>query len=170
VEVDIGDGEYKRLTTDRAFRRGERIRLNIMSNGEGHLYIVNLSSAGHSQILFPHPTVSARNSFIEAHTRFEIPPEAYREFEDTPGEETMLVMLSPTALSGIAPSLSAEGQVWSSEDTTRLPVLAYLQGTKNLLREVDTSSSQPASYVVAPLSLLERSGEMIVLQVKLRHE
>jgi hypothetical protein len=36
--------------------------------------------------------------------------------------------------------------------------------------EVDTTSSQPASYVVAPLSMLESSGQMISLQVKLKHQ
>ena len=170
AELDNGNGEYKRLTTDRAFRRGDRVRLTITSNWDGHLYVVNLSSAGHSQVLFPHPTVSAGNSFVEAHTRFEIPTDTHLEFDDTPGEATVLVMLSPTPLSGIVPSPSAEGQVLSREDITRLAVLAYLKGTKDMLLEVDTSDSQPASYVVAPLSMLERSGELIALQVKLKHE
>ena len=106
---------------------------------------------------------------ITVHIRFKMPTVTHPEFDDTPGEETVLVILSPAPLSGIAPSLSAEGQVLSSEDTTRLAMLANLKGTKNLLWEVDPSSSQPASYVVAPRSL-ERSGEMIALQVKLKHE
>ena len=61
-------------------------------------------------------------------------------------------------------------QALSREDTARLAALAYLKGTNRLLLEVDTSSPQPASYVVVPLSMLESSGEMISLQVKLKHQ
>jgi hypothetical protein len=36
--------------------------------------------------------------------------------------------------------------------------------------EVDSASPQPASYVVAPLSMLKSTGEMISVQVKLKHQ
>jgi hypothetical protein len=79
-------------------------------------------------------------------------------------------MLSPTPLSGITLSPSPQMQVLSREDTAHPVALAYLKGTKSLLLEVDTSSPQPASYVVAPLAMLEGSGEMISVQVRLKHE
>jgi hypothetical protein len=58
----------------------------------------------------------------------------------------------------------------STEDTARLAVLAHLKGAKDLLLEVDSASPQPASYVIAPLSMLESTGEMISVQVKLKHQ
>lgn len=170
VELIDGDGEHTRVTTDRVFQRGDRIRLNIMSNWNGYLYVVNLTSTGRSQVLFPHPAVSAGNNLIGANTLYEAPPDAHIRCDDTSGEEAIWLMLSPTPLSGITLSPSPQMQALSREDTGRLAALAYLKGTNRLLLEVDTSSPQPASYVVAPLSMLESSGEIISLQVRLRHE
>jgi hypothetical protein len=44
------------------------------------------------------------------------------------------------------------------------------EGDKSRVAGGRTFSPQPASYVVAPLSMLESSGEIISLQVRLRHE
>jgi hypothetical protein len=79
-------------------------------------------------------------------------------------------MLSPTPLSGITPLPSPHVQILLTEDTARLAVLAHLNGAKDLLLEVDSATPQPASYVVAPLSMLESTGEMISVQVKLKHQ
>jgi hypothetical protein len=170
VEVTGSDGEQKRVTAEQVFRSGDRIRLHMMSNWDGYLYVVNLDSTGRSQLLSPHPAGSEGNHLIRAHTRYEIPPSAYIRFDDNPGEQTIVVMLSPTPLWGIAPSPSPQMQPLSKVDTERLAVMAYLKGAKDWLLEVDTTSSQPASYVVAPLSMLESSGQMISLQVKLKHQ
>jgi hypothetical protein len=105
-----------------------------------------------------------------ANTLYEAPPDAHIRCDDTSGEEAIWLMLSPTPLSGITLSPSPQMQALSREDTGRLAALAYLKGTNRVLLEVDTSSPQPASYVVAPLSMLEGSGEIISLQVRLRHE
>jgi Domain of unknown function (DUF4384) len=170
AELLDGDGQHTRMTTDRVFRRGDHIRLNIMSNWSAYLYVVSLTSTGHSQVLFPHPAVSPGNGFVGASTLYEAPLDAHIRCDDASGEEAIWLMLSPTPLSGLTLSPSPQMQALSREDTAHLVALAYLKGTKSLLLEVDTSSPQPAGYVVAPLSMLEGSAEMIALQVRLKHE
>lgn len=170
VELIGRDNERQRVTADRVFRSGERIRLNMMSNRDGYLYLVNLGSTGRSQVLFPHPGVAGGNNFIRANTPYEIPHGAYIRFDENSGEETILVMLSPTPLSGIVPSPSPQIQALSREDTDRLALVSQQKGAKDLLLEVDTSSPQPASYAVAPLSMLQGSGQMITLQIRLKHQ
>jgi hypothetical protein len=170
MELVSSDGEPRRVTTDQAFRSGDRIRLNLVSNWDSYLYVVNVDSTGRSQLLFPHLATSARNHLIKGNTRYEVPPGAYIRFDDNPGEETILIMLSPAPLSEIPPLPSPQTQALSTEDTARLAVMAYLNGTKDLLLEVDTASPQPASYVVAPLSMLESAGQMISLQVQLKRQ
>lgn len=169
VELIDGAGQRTRVTTDRLFRRGDRVQLNIESNWSGYLYVINMASTGRLQVLFPHPAVSPGDNFVGARTRYEVPPDAYIQCDDNFGQEGIWVMLSPTPLSGITLSPSPHLQVLSTEDTARLAVLAHLKGAKDLLLEVDSASPQPASYVVAPLSMLESTGEMISMQVKLKH-
>jgi hypothetical protein len=170
MELVSSDGERRRVTTDHVFRNGDRIRLNLVSNWDSYLYVVNVDSTGRSQLLFPHSATSAGNHLIKGNTRYEVPPGTYIRFHDNPGEETILIMLSPTPLSGIPPLPSPQMQALSREDTARLAVMAYLKGAKDSLLEIDTASPQPASYVVAPLSMLESAGQMISLQVQLKRQ
>ena len=170
VEVIDGDGQHTRLTTDQLCRRGDRLRLNIESNWNGYLYVVTMASAGHSQVLFPHPAVSPGENFVGARIRYEVPPDAHIRCDDAAGEEAIWVMLSPTPLAGITLFPSPQLQVLSSEDTARMAALFYLKGAKDLLWEVDSASPDPTSYAVAPLSRLESTGEMISVQVKLKHQ
>ena len=79
-------------------------------------------------------------------------------------------MLSPTPLAEITLFPSPQLQVLSSEDTARMAALFYLKGAKDLLWEVDSASPDPTSYAVAPLSKLESTGEVISVQVKLKHQ
>jgi hypothetical protein len=169
VELVGSDGEHTRVPTDRVFRNGERIRFNLMSNWDGYLYLITLGATGRAQVLFPHPTVAGGNGAIKGNTAYEVPHDTYLRFGDHPGEDIIFVMLSPEPLPGFARSPSPQMQALSREDTERLAIISYLKGAKDLLLEIDTFSPQPASYVVAPLSMLQGEGQMIALQVKLKH-
>ena len=169
VELLGSSGEHRRVTTERLFRSGDRVQLNIMSNRDGYLYIVNFDSTGRSQLLFPHSASSAGNNLIRANTRYEVPPETHLRFDADSGEETILMMFSPSPLAGVPALPLPQTLALSKEDTERLAVIAYLKGAKDLLLEVDPASPQPASYVVAPMSMLESGGQVISLQIKLKH-
>src|SRR5919109_24495 len=65
--IDLLDrsGEMKRVTTTRTFRSGERIKLNIETNRDGYLYVINIGSTGQSRVLFPYPGATGSN-FVSA--------------------------------------------------------------------------------------------------------
>lgn len=170
VELLGSSDEPRRVTTERVFRSDDRVQLNIMSNRDGYLYIVNFDSTGLAQLLFPHSASPSGNNLIRANRRYEVPPGTHLWFAADPGEETILMMLSPSPLAGVPALPSPQTQALSKEDAERLAVMAYLKGAKDLLFEVDTASPQPASYVVAPMSMLESGGQMIALQIKLKHQ
>jgi len=93
------------------------------------------------------------------------------KFDNNPGEETLMVLLSPKQIGNF--------------DSSKLQ--ASYSGSKDiLLEEADVNSAKdilldettPANYqyaapvagtIVAPLSSLENQGDMIALRIKLKH-
>jgi len=103
IELTGRDGTKQRVTTDRVFRSGERIKLFITTNREGYLYLLNIGSSGRSRLLYPHPRMRPSENFIQADTPYEVPQGGAIRFDDTPGEETVLLMLSPQPMNDILP-------------------------------------------------------------------
>lgn len=169
VELVAKDGQKKRVTTDRVFRSGDRIKLHVQTNRDGYLYLVNTGSTGRSHMLFPHPGMGPGTNAVRASMDYEIPYASYIRFDENPGEEILLIMLSPAPMGEMAPAADPRTTSVSAEDAASLLMRATAKGAKDLILEMDTASPQPAGYVVAPVALL-RDGGMITLQVKLKHQ
>jgi hypothetical protein len=100
-------GQLRRVTTDYVFRAGDRIRLNVQSNREGYLSLLNLGSSGRATSLFPPP---GQDGAVVASQVYQVPTTGFLRFDSTPGEETVVLLLSPTPLGGVtAPAAPAPG-------------------------------------------------------------
>lgn len=97
------DGELRRVSTKSTFRAGDRIRVSLKSNREGYLYVVNLGSTGASTLLFPNASTPQGSNFIQANQTYDLPPNSFFRFDANPGEEILLVMLSPTPIGSDMP-------------------------------------------------------------------
>ena len=206
IELTGRDGSKQRVTTDRVFRSGERIKLFFTANRAGYLYLLNIGSSGRSRMLYPHARMRPEENYIQANTSYEVPQGGAIRFDDTVGEETLILMLSPQPMTDVlpgagggqayapppsapaaqtyappppsaqaypapppsAPTASATAPGFTPEETNRFMMVANAKGAKDLVLETDSTSAQPASYAVAPISSLGDSG-MITLQIKLKH-
>ena len=153
--VDLVDaqGNTRQVTTDYAFRRGDRIKLHVMSNQDGYLTLVNVGTSGRTTVLFPSASPSGSGNFVKAGTDYAIPPGGYLRFDDTPGQEVLVLTFSPRP--DAVPSGTA--------------AVAMAQGAKDLVHEVDRSSPQPAAYAVAPGGQ-GTAPRTIALQIRLKHQ
>jgi len=180
VELVGKDGQMQRVTTSRTFQGGERIRLYLTSNRSGYLYLINKGSTGRSSILFPY---GGKDNYVQAHTPYTVPHGAQIRFDENPGEEILWVMLSPYPFGNKdapASSTGGSGQFTTAlyqrgckdlvlDNSDHLLRVGEKCGAKDLVLEEDTVSSQPAGYGVAPLSSVQQDGQIISLQIKLRH-
>lgn len=110
IELTGRDGTRQRVTTDRVFRSGERIKLFVTTNREGYLYLLNIGSSGRSRPLFPHAGMRPSENFVRADTPYEVPQGGAIRFDDTPGEELILLMLSPQPMTGVLPGSGQASQ------------------------------------------------------------
>jgi uncharacterized protein DUF4384 len=89
-------GDFAEVSPDTTFRTGDQIRLSVMSNQRGYLYIVQKGSSGAWNPLFPDPRIDGGNNQIDPEHRYEIPGgggEAFR-IEGQPGEEKIFILLT----------------------------------------------------------------------------
>lgn len=97
IDLVEANGQLRRVTTDHVFRAGDRIRLNVQSNREGYLSLLNLGSSGRATPLFP-PV--GQDGAVLANQTYQVPASGFLRFDSTPGEETIVLLLSPTPLAG----------------------------------------------------------------------
>ncbi len=102
VELVEPSGQQRRVTADHVFRAGDRIRLNVQSNRDGALSLVNIGSTGRVTPLFPAARDEAAGA-IRANQVYQVPPHGYLRFDHNPGEEILLLVLSPASAGGAAP-------------------------------------------------------------------
>ena len=218
-------GELKRASSSATFRRGDRIKVSLRSNQDGYLYVINVGSTGASTVLFPTESAQGTN-LVLANQVLEIPPNGFFRFDENPGEEILLVMLSPTPIDsgapgGAPPTRTAEAEqapaaapaqgaetmpppqqapaegVASRPPNSDPVEVAYnskgigskgiargskdifvenlkntastrAYGGKDMYLEEDRGAS-PSTFVVAPVSALQKGNQLISLKIKLKH-
>jgi hypothetical protein len=165
IDLLRGDDSRVRTTARHEFKSGDRIKLYIKPNRDGYLYVVNTGTTGASRMLYPRAGGDGGN-FVRAHHEYAVPDSSYIVFDDNPGIETVLVLLSTRPM----PQLISPSPSIDLNETRKLVAFAQTSGAKDLLLEDDSDSAKaaPAQYAVVPASVLE-SGRVISLTINLKH-
>jgi len=62
-----------RVDPNHEFQKGDRVRVLLETNADGHLYIFNTTDGGAPVMVYPDPQLDDAGNFIQAHVPFEIP-------------------------------------------------------------------------------------------------
>lgn len=91
-----GETEYTEVSPDTVFRAGDQIRLSVMSNEKGYLYIVQKGSSGTWSPLFPHPEINGGENMILPAKAYNIPEQGSFTMDATSGDERLFFLLKRT--------------------------------------------------------------------------
>lgn len=91
------DGRYDEVDTDTVFHSGDKIRVSVEANDDGHLYIVQQGSSKTWNLLFPNEATERGNNQIQHNKEYEIPGGGRFTFDEQPGAERMFIVLSRRA-------------------------------------------------------------------------
>jgi hypothetical protein len=178
LELVKSSGEVLRVTSTRRFHNGDRVRIHFSSNVSGRLTIVQRQPDGRSQVLFPDRRLRDGDSRIVANQDMVVPGEkGWFKFDNAPGEERLMVFLTPDGDSRTNYDDFKPGEMLTSAKTVQLASnVEHQLGSKALSIEVDETSAAPATYVVKPVSQTLSSGpsaaaaQLLATEIVLNHQ
>lgn len=96
------NNSYREVSPDTVFHAGDHLRLTLISNEPGYLYVITRGSSGSWSPLFPGVNAAPDTNRIEAGKVYEVPsdPKAF-QFDTTPGTEKLFVVLSRERISDL---------------------------------------------------------------------
>ncbi|OQX28270.1 MAG: hypothetical protein BWK80_00985 [Desulfobacteraceae bacterium IS3] len=93
IELVSPDNAPQRVSNDRIFRSGDKIRLHISANADGYLCVLHEGSTGTSKII---PISDAGNGGVRMGADYVIPSKkGWLRFDNNPGEEKLKLLFAP---------------------------------------------------------------------------
>ena len=88
---------------DSVFHSGDRIRISVMGNQKGYLYVVSRGSSGVWTPLFPHSESSERQNEIIPGRKYQVPggEREFFLFDQQAGAEKLFILLSKTPVNDL---------------------------------------------------------------------
>ncbi len=80
--------------SDRVFRAGERVAIEIEANHSGYLYVLAKQSSGQWMPLLPSAEMSDESNIIDPGRKVRVPENYYFEIQDPPGAEHLVMVFS----------------------------------------------------------------------------
>lgn len=184
------DGTFAEVLPDSTFHDGDKLRLSIMSNEPGYLYVIQQGSSGTWSSIFP--DAKSGSNHVEAGTPYQLPgsPQKF-QVNNPPGADKLFVVLSRepiqdlggaidrmqrTSTAAPSPALVPD-QSQILEATNHIPdalVQQFASRDLTLVTEqkVDSGpngSGEKAVYVVAKQDAQSPTHE-VVARITLNHE
>jgi hypothetical protein len=193
------DGHYNEVSPTAVFHNGDRLRLSLMANQPGYLYVIQKGSSGAWNSIYPgkHADGTEPTNHLNPGTVYQIPGKGSFRFDQTPGQEKLFLVLSRERiadLEGAINSLKQGGQPSAAPPNPKPPADqgemvealntipdAFVQrlASRDLTIEEEETVDQPQSgnpsgekavYVVSKVSYTRNESPRVVASVTLRHE
>ncbi len=170
----LEDGTYQEISPEAVFHAGDQIRLSLMSNQEGFLYVIEQGSSGRWVPLYPASDSSGDGNRLVPGKEYIVPGTGAWRFTGEPGQEKLFVMLSRTPETNLDETISA---LKNHQDGLNDQVVAQLRNEVQSRDLVFTSgdddkasgSSDKASYVVNKATS-QTPDPHVVVDVVLSHK
>lgn len=161
--VRPGESVGVRVTADRVFRSGERIRLHFQSNIAGYIALLQLGTHGAASLLFPDSAKGHPDNRIATMQDRVLPSNtAWFRFDNEPGSERLLVLFAQD-LNDLP--LLAKISAAPRPDIQLVQETAEMGRTsKNLVLEHDVSAHETTGTYIVNVS-----GGPVIFELLLQH-
>ena len=140
IELVRPGGTLKRVSNDRVFRSGDRIRIHVTTNSDGYLHIMHSGSTGNAKVI---PVSNAPRGEVKMGTDNTVPSNGgWLRFDNNPGEETIkLVFASVKSSSDVVSAMQKVSYEHSGNTTDQLfAIYNQYQGSSSMIRQVQSGS------------------------------
>lgn len=91
------DGQTSQVAPSSEFKSGDKVKLAFTPSVDGYVYWLAKGTSGNYSMLYPNPKVGEDNS-VKRNEEYIFPVKGSFKFDDTPGNEELLCILSTTRL------------------------------------------------------------------------
>jgi hypothetical protein len=131
-----------RIDPTSTFRKGDRVRVLLETNTEGHLYIFNTTNGGKPVMIYPNKELDEGGNYLTPHVPFEIPSSTASEerlrwlvFDEFAGEERLYFVFSREPLPGIP--IEDDLIAFCNDEKNRCPLEPSEDVWTKILKELD---------------------------------
>jgi Domain of unknown function (DUF4384) len=175
------------VDSERVFRKGDRLAIEVEANRSGYLYVLARQSSGSWQALLPSPEMSGESNIIDPGRKIRVPAAYYFEIQDPPGSEHLVLVFSRDPqdfyelYQGIrnqnaapAPSSPAAAGVQLADASVVNSAVARMRqefGTRDIaIRKVaqPLSPGEPAGSVYV-VNASDKPSSSVVTEIEVRH-
>lgn len=94
------DGVKSNVAPSSEFKSGDKVKLVFTPNIDGYVYWLAKGSSGSYAMLYPNAKAGMNNE-VKRNVEYTVPARGAFRFDNTPGNEELLCILSPTRLSDL---------------------------------------------------------------------
>jgi hypothetical protein len=95
------NGELSEVLPETVFHSGDKVKVSLMANQSGYVYIIQKGSSGNWKPLFPAQTDQPESNRVEAGRLYEVPPGKSFQFNQQTGSERLFILLSRQPVSDL---------------------------------------------------------------------
>jgi hypothetical protein len=182
-------GALTEVMPDTVFRAGDHIRLSVMSNQKGYLYVISRGSSGIWTPLFPHPESSQKSNAIVAGRKYQVPggEGEFFTFDEQAGKEQIFILLAQQPVDDLDTLISTLETPTANQPSTSPALLkadnrlndsvidrlrGELQARDLVFTKVDKepAAQETAVYVVKPVSSGPGAKNRVMVDLALNHQ
>jgi hypothetical protein len=145
------NGLAVRVDPNHEFQKGDRVRVLLETNADGHLYIFNTTDNGDPVMIYPDPKLDEAGNFIQAHVPFEIPSSLAGEerlrwfaFDEQAGTERLYFVFTREPMAGIP--IEDELTAYCGESKSKCPWHPGAELWTGLRKEMESPSRTDNSH------------------------
>lgn len=106
VVLDRG-GQTSTVAPTHEFKSGDKVKLVFTPNTDGYVYWLAKGTSGNYSMLYPSPK-SGMDNAVKRNTEYTVPAKGSFRFDDTPGNEELLCILSTEKLDDLDKAASEQ--------------------------------------------------------------
>lgn len=181
------EGNQTPVAPDTEFKPGDQIKLQVKSNFDGFIYVVNIHPDGKRCLMFPSP--EAMDNTVRADEMYYLPPGQVMEFDQEKGTEVLQVIMtrgrikylddalkeSEGCLAQSASSAAAELQPGISSKNVA-PIVQPGAGDKSRSRDITYAAGKNKDKNGSVVAITDngaggklKQGETAEFQIRLKH-
>lgn len=156
------DGQTSTVTPSHEFKSGDKVKLVFTPSTDGYVYWMAKGSTGNYSMLFPSARTGTDNS-VKRNTEYTIPVRGSFRFDDTPGTEELLCVLSTEKLPDLEKAATGELASAGQPAAELEKEQAKKRTTRDLVFEEEDEGDVQTKSQQAP------KGEPLVVSFGLKH-